>query len=93
MFRLVVRSFFYLAALVFLLGGTLAILEPKVIFVGHAGHSRGTTERVSEKQALVYGLIAYCFGMGALYAGISWNKWQAQVETEERTHHHSTNSS
>jgi hypothetical protein len=75
---------------ILVISGTLAILLPRAIAVGHQAQwlgifrigSGGTVEIVSENGCIVYGIFAYCMGAGAL-----WNATiqRPEVQKEDRS--------
>ena len=87
------RASLYTAALIFMIGGALAVLSPKAIIVDHPGARYRTltpyaSELVTKSQCFVYGLISCGLGIGAFYIAESWKNWRKEEDAEERAHHH-----
>ena len=71
------RSLLFAIAALFIFAGALAISHPRTSLVPHQAsrYKPGTTEVVSPRQAVVYGVFSIGFGALALGAGIWWRKW------------------
>jgi hypothetical protein len=78
------KSFLLLASALLIVGGALAVFRPKAIRVIHpeTKPSRATIESVTKNEGIVYGAISLAIGGGALFAAMSWNRWQVETNTK-----------
>ena len=86
------RLSLFVAALIFILGGALAVLNPRAGIIEHPNYrarlsSPPSLEFVTRKQSFVYGLISCGIGFGALYGAKSCKRWQLESDEEERARH------
>jgi len=73
-----VRAFLFVVASVLLLGGAVAIAEPKTAVVAHPGtrYKAVSIEVVSPRRSIVYGSLSLTLGAIALFGAVSWEKWK-----------------
>jgi hypothetical protein len=71
------RSLTIFTAVLFIVGGAYAVLNPHAAIVPHQSFRfvATTAEYVSPKVSVAYGLIAIGIGVAVLYCGWRWPKW------------------
>lgn len=81
------RTALFAIAALLVIGGAIAIAAPREVLMEHPGYRRSIPrfgDYVSKDKSVVYGWVSLGLGAAAVYAAISWKKWNAEEEAEEK---------